>query len=92
VSIVTLGACLGSGISWGVGMLLGYDPLSPRLQAAEPGDLVAAPLELHTWTPAAAWLVGAALACAIIAATTWRSEPVATTPQPRASESAPPVQ
>jgi len=87
VAIVVLGAALGSGISWGVGMLLGHDPLQPRLQAAKPGDLVAAPLELHTWTPAAAWLVGAALAVAIIAATTWRSEPIATTSQSAASES-----
>lgn len=92
VAIVTLGACLGSGICWGVGMLLGHDPIQPRLQAAKPGDLVSAPLELHTWTPAAAWLVGAALACAILAATTWRADPVATTSQPAASESAPPVQ
>lgn len=92
VAIVALGACLGSGVAWGVGMLLGHDPLQPRLQAAKPGDLVAAPLELHTWTPPVAWLVGAALACAIIAATSWRSEPVATTSQPGASEGAPPVQ
>jgi hypothetical protein len=91
VAIVALGACLGSGVSWGVGMLLGHDPLDPRLRAARPGDLVAAPLELHTWTPAASWLVGAALACAIIAATTWRADPVATTSQPAASDSAPPV-
>lgn len=91
VAIVVLGACLGSGVSWGVGMLLGHDPLDPRLRAARPGDLVAAPLELHTWTPAASWLVGAALACAIIAATTWRAEPVATTSQPAASDPAPPV-
>jgi hypothetical protein len=91
VGIVALGACLGSGIAWGVGMLLGHDPLQPRLQAAKPGDLVAAPLELHTWTPAVAWLVGAALACAIIAAATWRADPVATTSQSAASEPAPPV-
>ncbi|HWD83602.1 MAG TPA: hypothetical protein VG497_32105 [Kribbella sp.] len=91
VAIVTLGACLGSGVSWGVGMLLGHDPLDARLQAAHPGDLVAAPLELHTWTPAASWLVGAALACAIIAAASWRADPVATTPQPAASEPGPPV-
>jgi hypothetical protein len=91
VAIVALGASLGSGVSWGVGMLLGHDPLQPRLQVAKPGDLVAAPLELHTWTPAAAWLVGAALAAAIIAATTWRSEPVATTSQSAASEPSPQV-
>ncbi|MFF0340689.1 hypothetical protein [Kribbella sp. NPDC004875] len=92
VAIVALGACLGSGVCWGVGMLLGHDPLKPRLQAAHPGDLVPAPLELHTWTPLIAWLVGAALACAVIAATTWRADPpVATTSQPGASESAPPV-
>ncbi|MEU4197554.1 hypothetical protein AB0E69_37040 [Kribbella sp. NPDC026611] len=92
VAIVALGACLGSGVSWGVGMLLGHDPLQPRLQAAKPGDLVAAPLELHTWTPTVAWLVGAALACAIIAATSWRAEPVATTSQSAASDGTPPVQ
>src|SRR4051794_16206736 len=91
VAIVTLGACLGSGVSWGVGMLLGHDPLDARLRAAHPGDLVSAPLELHNWTPAASWLVGAALACAIIAAATWGAEPVATTPQPAASEAGPPV-
>lgn len=94
VAIVALGACLGSGVCWGVGMLLGHDAIEPRLRAARPGDLVAAPLELHTWTPAAAWLVGAALACAVIAATTWRADPVApvaTTSQPPASDPAPPV-
>ncbi|NUR93831.1 MAG: hypothetical protein HOV67_01095, partial [Kribbellaceae bacterium] len=91
VAIVVLGACLGSGVSWGVGMLLGPDPLDARLRAAHPGDLVAAPLELHTWTPAASWLVGAALACAIIAAASWRADPVATTPAPAASEPGPPV-
>jgi hypothetical protein len=91
VAIVALGASLGSGVAWGVGMLLGHDPLQPRLQAAKPGDLVAAPLELHAWTPAAAWLVGAALAAAIIAATTWKSEPIATTSQSAASESSPQV-
>jgi len=91
VGIVVLGACMGSGVAWGVGMLLGHDSLQPRLQAAKPGDLVSAPLELHTWTPVAAWLVGAALAAAVIAATTWRSEPVATTSQPAASNPSPPV-
>lgn len=91
VAIVALGSCLGSGVCWGVGMLLGHDPLNPRLRAARPGDLVAAPLELHTWTPLVSWLIGTALACAIIAATTWRAEPVATTSKPGASEPAPPV-
>lgn len=91
VAIVGLGACLGSGVAWGVGMLLGHDSLTDRLQAAKPGDLVAAPLELHTWTPAAAWLVGAALAAAVIAAITWRAEPVATGSKPVASEGNPPV-
>ena len=91
VAIVALGSCLGSGVAWGVGMLLGHDPLQPRLEAAKPGDLVAAPLELHTWLPIAAWLIGAALAAAVIAATTWRAEPVATTSQPAASESSPQV-
>ncbi|MET7284135.1 hypothetical protein ABZS29_38235 [Kribbella sp. NPDC005582] len=91
VAIVVLGACLGSGVAWGVGMLLGHDSLNDRLQAAKPGDLVAAPLELHTWTPIAAWLVGAALAAAVISATTWRSEPDATGSKPVASEGHPPV-
>jgi uncharacterized membrane protein len=72
-------------------MLLGHEPIQPRLEAAKPGDLISAPLELHTWTPAAAWLVGAALAAAVIAATTWRADPVATTSQPGASESSPQV-
>ena len=40
------------------------DPLQPRLETAKPGDLLDAPLELHTWTPLAAWLVGGALAAA----------------------------
>lgn len=90
VSLVALGASAGSGVAWGVGMLLGHDPLQPRLDAAKPGDLLDAPLELHTWTPLAAWLVGAALAAAIIAASTWRQEPVATLQQPAASESSHP--
>ncbi len=59
VGIVALGSVLGGGVAWGVGMLLGHDPLQPRLEAAKPGDLLDAPLELHTWTPLAAWLVGA---------------------------------
>lgn len=79
VSLVALGAAAGSGVAWGVGMLLGHDPLQPRLEAAKPGDLLDAPLELHTWTPLASWVVGAALAAAIIAATTWRSETPPTT-------------
>ena len=91
VAIVALGSCLGGGVCWGVGMLLGHDPLDARLRAARPGDLVAAPLELHTWTPLVSWLVGAALVCAVIAATTWRADPVATTSQPAASDPAPPV-
>jgi hypothetical protein len=91
VGIVTLGSILGSGVTWGVGMLLGHDPLQPRLQAAKPGDLLAAPLELHTWLPLATWLVGAALAAAIIAASSWRSEPVATTAPPVTSDSSPQV-
>ncbi|WP_145810123.1 hypothetical protein [Kribbella amoyensis] len=91
VGIVVLGAALGSGVAWGVGMLLGHDPLEPRLEAAKPGDLLPAPLELHTWTPLAAWLVGAALATALIAATTWRAEPVATTSVSGASETSPQV-
>ncbi|WP_237771439.1 hypothetical protein [Kribbella sp. ALI-6-A] len=87
VAVVAVGSVIGSAVAWGVGMLLGHDPLEPRLQAAKPGDLLAAPLELHTWTPLASWLVGAALAAAIIAALTWRAEPVATTSVSAASES-----
>ncbi|HEU4946057.1 MAG TPA: hypothetical protein VFT31_02780 [Kribbella sp.] len=88
VGVVVAGSALGSGVAWGIGMLLGHEPLQPRLEAAKPGDLLAAPLELHTWTPLAAWVIGAALAAAIIAASTWRSEP-ATGPAPAASEHAP---
>lgn len=91
VGIVVLGSGLGAGVAWGVGMLLGHDPLQPRLEASKPGDLLDAPLELHTWTPLAAWLVGAALAAAIIAATTWRADPVATGSVSAASESSPQV-
>lgn len=95
VAIVAIGASAGSGVAWGVGMLLGHDPLQPRLEAAKPGDLLDAPLELHTWTPLAAWLVGAAFAAAIISAATWRSEPVAstvaTTSEPATSDSSPQV-
>jgi MFS family permease len=91
VGIVALGSVLGGGVAWGVGMLLGHDPLQPRLEAAKPGDLLAAPLELHTWTPLVAWFVGAALAAAVIAAASWRSEPVATTSVSAASEGAPQV-
>jgi hypothetical protein len=91
VGIVVLGSALGGGIAWGVGMLLGHDPLQARLETAKPGDLLDAPLELHTWTPLAAWLVGAALSTAIIAATTWRADPVATGSVPAASESSPQV-
>ncbi|MDX6279315.1 MAG: hypothetical protein QOH03_386 [Kribbellaceae bacterium] len=91
VSIVVLGSALGSGVAWGVGMLLGHDPLQARLETAKPGDLLDAPLELHTWTPLAAWLVGAALAAAIIAASTWRADPVATGSVSAASESSPQV-
>jgi MFS family permease len=91
VGIVVLGSGLGAGVAWGVGMLLGHDPLQPRLEASKPGDLLDAPLELHTWTPLAAWLVGAALAAAILAATTWRADPVATGSVPAASESSPQV-
>jgi hypothetical protein len=75
VGVVVIGSALGSGVAWGVGMLLGHDPLQPRLQVAKPGDLLVAPLELHTWTPLASWVVGAALVSAVIAAATWRSEP-----------------
>ena len=75
VAVVVLGAVAGSGAAWGLGMLLGHDPLDPRLQAAKPGDLIAAPLELHGWTALAGWPVGAALAAALVAALTWRQEP-----------------
>ena len=92
VGIVALGSVLGGGVAWGVGMLLGHDPLQPRLETAKPGDLLDAPLELHTWTPLAAWLVGGALAAAILAAASWRSEPVATASLPAASEGSPQVQ
>jgi hypothetical protein len=91
VGIVALGSVLGGGVAWGVGMLLGHDPLQPRLEAAKPGDLLDAPLELHTWTPLAAWLVGGALAAAVLAAASWRSEPVATASLPAASEGSPQV-
>ena len=91
VGIVALGSVLGGAVAWGVGMLLGHDPLQPRLESAKPGDLLDAPLELHTWTPLAAWLVGAALAAAVIAAASWRSEPVATASVPAASEGSPQV-
>ncbi|HZO68669.1 MAG TPA: hypothetical protein VFB74_27050 [Kribbellaceae bacterium] len=74
VAAVVLGSIVGSGVAWGVGMLLGNEPLDPRLAAAKPGDLVAAPLELHGWTALAAWPVGAALAVAVIAALNWRQE------------------
>lgn len=77
VAIVVVGSALGSGVAWGVGMLLGHDPLDPRLEAAKPGDLLPAPLELHGWTPLASWIVGAALVAAVIAATTWRNDPPA---------------
>jgi hypothetical protein len=91
IGVVVLGSALGSGVAWGVGMLLGHDALQPRLETAKPGDLLAAPLELHTWTPLLAWLVGAALASAIIAAMTWRAEPIATGSMPATSESSPQV-
>lgn len=91
VGVVVLGSALGSGVAWGVGMLLGHNPLQPRLQAAKPGDLLAAPLELHTWTPLVAWVIGAALVVAVIAASAWRSEPEiesATTATEAATEAA----
>ena len=91
VGVVALGSVLGGAVAWGVGMLLGHEPLQPRLESAKPGDLLDAPLELHTWTPLAAWLVGAALAAAVIAAASWRSEPVATTSVSAASEGSPQV-
>jgi sterol desaturase/sphingolipid hydroxylase (fatty acid hydroxylase superfamily) len=75
VAVVLVGSAIGSGVAWTVGMLLGHDPLDPRLEAAKPGDLLPAPLELHGWTALSSWVVGAALVTAIIAATTWRNEP-----------------
>jgi hypothetical protein len=88
VGVVVLGSALGSGFAWIVGMGLGHDPLQPRVAAAKPGDLLAAPLELHTWTPLAAWVIGAALATALIAAATWRNE-AETGPASGASQQAP---
>ncbi len=76
VAVVVLGSAAGSGTAWALGMLLGHEPLDPRLAAAKPGDLVAAPLELHGWSAVASWPVGAALAVAIIAALGWRQEQV----------------
>jgi hypothetical protein len=76
VAVVVLGAAAGAGVTWGLGMLLGHDALDPRLVAAKPGDLVAAPLELHGWSAMASWPLGAALAVAIIAALSWRQEHV----------------
>jgi hypothetical protein len=76
VAVVVLGSAAGSGTAWALGMLLGHEPLDPRLAAAKPGDLVAAPLELHGWSAVASWPVGAALAVAIIAALSWRQEHV----------------
>jgi MFS family permease len=74
VAAVVLCSAVGSGAAWSIGMLLGHDPLDPRLQAAKPDDLVAAPLEIHAWTALAAWPVGAALAVAIIAGLNWRHD------------------
>lgn len=88
VGVVVAGSALGSGMAWGIGMLLGHDPLQPRLEAAKPGELLLAPLELHTWTPLVSWVVGAALAAALISAATWRNES-ATGPAPSASQQAP---
>jgi hypothetical protein len=74
VVTVVLGSMVASGLAWALGMLLGNEPLDPRLAAAQPGDLVPASLELHGWTALAAWPIGAALAVAVIAALTWRQE------------------
>lgn len=74
VPVIVLGAAAGSGVAWLVGTLLGHDPIEPRLDVAKTGDHLDAPLELHAWTALASWVVGAALAAAVIAATTWRSE------------------
>jgi hypothetical protein len=79
LAVVLLVACsaAGSGVAWAFGMLLGRgDALDVRLAAAKPGDLVAAPLELHGWSALASWPLGAALAVAIIAALGWRQEQV----------------
>jgi hypothetical protein len=74
VPLVVAGSAVGSGIAWGVGMLLGHEDLDPRLAAARTGDVLTAPLELHAWSALAAWPVGAALAAAVIAAITWRHD------------------
>lgn len=88
VVTVVLGSAIGSGVAWGLGMLVGNDPLDPRLAAAKPGDLIAAPLELHAWTALAAWPVGAALVAALLAALNWRRDQETVKP-PGPSDQAP---
>lgn len=88
VTAVVLSSLVGSGVAYGLGMLLGHDPLDPRLRAARPGDLVAAPLEIHAWTALASWPVGAALAVTILAALQWRHE-ITDAAQPSPSEQTP---
>ncbi len=87
VATVVLGSMVASGLAWAVGMLLGSEPLDPRLAAASPGDLVPASLELHGWTALAAWPIGAALAVAVIAALSWRQEHATGTTQAPSQQS-----
>lgn len=91
VVVIVLGAVVGSGMAWSIGTLLGRDPIEPRLEAANPGDRLDAPLELHAWTALASWVVGAALAAAVIAATTWRSEHPVDHPEQHATGSGRPT-
>jgi hypothetical protein len=88
VVTVVLGSAIGSGAAWGLGMVIGHDALDPRLDAAKPGDLIAAPLELHAWTALAAWPIGAALVAALLAALNWRRDQETAKP-PGPSEQAP---
>lgn len=74
VVVVVVGSGVGCAVAWGLGTLIGYQALDPRLATARPGDLLPAPLELHAWTALAAWPVGAALAVALLAALNWRHD------------------
>jgi hypothetical protein len=81
VVAVVLSSAIGSAVAWGIGMLVGHQDLDPRLATAKPGDLIAAPLELHAWIALAAWPVGAALAVALLAALNWRHDHETTKPR-----------
>jgi hypothetical protein len=81
VVVVVVSSCVGSAVGWGLGMLVGHHALDPRLAIAKPGDLIAAPLELHAWTALAAWPVGAALAVALLATLNWRRDNETAKPQ-----------